>query len=123
MTDDTRTYDIYRPECPSEEVFGIIASKWTALIIMLLAEGTKRYSELQRRMPTVSHKMLTQTLRRLEERGLIHRQVYAQVPPRVEYSLTTVGKTLVAPLEAIRHWAEANAAELGLTVLPDDARA
>lgn len=109
-----RRYDVYAPGCPSEQALELIASKWTALVVILLAEGTKRYSELQRAIPAVSHKMLTQTLRRLEEKHLIVRQVYAEVPPRVEYSLTPVGETLVPTLRSLRDWAEAHAYELGL---------
>jgi DNA-binding HxlR family transcriptional regulator len=83
----------------------LIADKWTALIIMALAQDTKRYSELQRKIGGISQKMLTQTLRQLETSGLIHRKVYPVVPPMVEYSLTPLGVTLVEPLKALCFWA------------------
>jgi DNA-binding HxlR family transcriptional regulator len=83
----------------------LVADKWTALIIMALAQDTKRYSELQRKIGGISQKMLTQTLRQLETSGLIHRKVYPVVPPMVEYSLTPLGVTLVEPLKALCFWA------------------
>ena len=105
-------YDLYDPDCPCGRALDLISSKWTSLVVISLSEGTKRYSELQRDIPTVSHKMLTQTLRKLEEKGLIQRVVYAEVPPRVEYTLTKMGQTLVAPIFAVISWAETYADEL-----------
>ena len=87
------------------EILGRIANRWTALIVQALVSGTKRYSELRRELGGVSHKMLTQTLRGLERNGLVQRTVFAQVPPRVDYSLTALGQTLCEPLAAIRRWA------------------
>jgi DNA-binding HxlR family transcriptional regulator len=99
-------------ECGSRKVLERIADKWTALIIHALAGGTKRHGELRRAISGVSQKMLTQSLRRLEEDGLVARRVYPVVPPMVEYSLTPLGRTLVKPLEMICQWAEKHLKEL-----------
>ncbi len=98
--------NVFNGRCESQEVLELIADKWTALIIYALAPGTKRYSELQREIGGISQKMLTQTLRSLERDGLVAREVYPVVPPRVEYSLTPLGRTLIEPLRAICRWAE-----------------
>src|SRR5271166_3369983 len=87
--------------CPSRELLARIADKWTALVIRCLAGRTMRYNELQREVAGISQKMLTQTLRALEEDGLIMRKVYPVIPPMVEYSLTPLGRTLVRPVLAI----------------------
>lgn len=100
------------PACSSREVLDRIADKWTALIIRVLSEGTKRHSELRRAIDGVSQKMLTQTLRSLEDDGLVERKVYPVVPPMVEYSLTPLGRSLTEPLGAICAWAEKHLPEL-----------
>lgn len=87
-------------------VLARIGGKWTALVIRSLAGRTLRYNELQRAVAGISQKMLTQTLRALEEDGLLARKVYPVIPPMVEYSLTPLGRTLVNPLDAICDWAE-----------------
>jgi len=92
--------------CPSRDVLARICAKWTALIIRSLAGRTLRYNELQREVAGISQKMLTQTLRALEQDGVIARKVYPVIPPMVEYSLTPLGNTLVEPLLAICAWAE-----------------
>jgi DNA-binding HxlR family transcriptional regulator len=94
------------------QVLDLIADKWTALIILGLSRGTKRYSELHREIGGVSQKMLTQTLRSLENSGLIQRKVYPVVPPMVEYSLTPLGKTLVPPLKTLCDWASEHFSEV-----------
>ncbi|MBE9103991.1 helix-turn-helix transcriptional regulator [Nostoc cf. edaphicum LEGE 07299] len=94
----------------------LVADKWTALIIMALAEDTKRYSELHRKIDGISQKMLTQTLRQLESNGLIRRKVYPVVPPMVEYSLTSLGKTLVEPLKALCRWASEHFHEVEVAI-------
>ena len=105
--------DVMNEKCPSREVLDRIADKWTALIILALSEaGTMRYGELQRRIGGISQKMLTQTLRSLEDDGLVERVVYPVVPPMVEYSLTPLGRSLEDPLAAIRRWAERNLPKL-----------
>jgi len=88
-------------QCPSRLVLDRIADKWTALIIQVLAHGTKRYAALQREIGGISQKMLTQTLRSLERDGLVQRRVHPVVPPKVEYSLTRLGRTLIEPLHAL----------------------
>lgn len=98
--------DVLNPRCPSRQVLDRIAEKWSALVIQVLAGGTRRYSDLHRRIGGVSQKMLTQTLRGLERDGLVDRRIYPVVPPRVEYSLTPLGRTLIGPLAAVCRWAE-----------------
>src|SRR5262249_6490614 len=88
-------------QCPSRLVLDRIADKWTALILQILARGTMRYAALQRELGGISHKMLTQTLRTLERDGLVRRTVHPVVPPKVEYSLTRLGRTLIEPLHAL----------------------
>ncbi len=99
-------------QCPSRLVLDRIADKWTALIIQVLANGTKRYAGLQREIGGISQKMLTQTLRSLERDGLVQRKVHPVVPPKVEYSLTKLGRTLIEPLHALCRWSEKHLAEL-----------
>lgn len=99
-------------QCPSRLVLDRIADKWTALIIQILARGTIRYATLQREIGGISQKMLTQTLRSLERDGLVQRTVHPVVPPKVEYSLTRLGRTLIEPLHALCHWSEKHLAEL-----------
>ncbi len=104
--------NVFDPRCGSQRVLDLIANRWTALVIYALAGGTQRYSELQRKIGGVSQKMLTQTLRKLEQEGLVERRVYPVVPPKVEYSLTPLGRTLTEPLRAICKWAEKHLPEL-----------
>src|SRR5947208_3339668 len=99
-------------QCPSRLVLDRIADKWTALIIQILARGTMRYAALQREIGGISQKMLTQTLRTLERDGLVQRKVHPVVPPKVEYSLTKLGRTLIEPLHALSRCSERHLAEL-----------
>lgn len=101
-------WDVYNEKCPTRIVLDRIADKWTVLIVGALEGNTKRFGELRREIGGVSQKMLTQTLRGLERDGVVTRVVYASVPPKVEYSLTPLGRTLVNILESIRDWAESN---------------
>jgi DNA-binding HxlR family transcriptional regulator len=103
---------VLEPQCPSRLVLDRIADKWTALVIQILAGGTMRYAELQRAIGGISQKMLTQTLRSLERDGLVQRTVHPVVPPKVEYSLTRLGRTLIEPLHALCRWSEKHLAEL-----------
>ncbi|GAB4529029.1 MAG: helix-turn-helix domain-containing protein [Anaerolineae bacterium] len=100
--------NVYSGNCPARQVLDRISDKWTALIIGVLEEGTMRFSDIQRRIGGISQKMLTQTLRQLERDGLVTRTVYAEVPPRVEYTLTPLGASLTEALATLRYWAEAN---------------
>jgi len=101
-------WDVYNERCPTRMVLDRIADKWTVLVVGALENKTKRFGELRREIGGVSQKMLTQTLRGLERDGLVARMVYASVPPKVEYSLTELGCTLVRILEAIREWSKEN---------------
>jgi DNA-binding HxlR family transcriptional regulator len=101
-------WDVYNERCPTRMILDRIADKWTVLIVGALDDKKKRFGELRRVVGGVSQKMLTQTLRGLERDGIVARMVYATVPPKVEYSLTDLGRTLVGILEAIRDWSEKN---------------
>ncbi len=104
--------NVYSATCPTRQVLDRIADKWTALVIGTLEDGPQRFSEIRKRIDGISQKMLTQTLRSLERDGLVERTVYAEVPPRVVYTLTPLGETLCAPIAAIRFWAEAHIQEV-----------
>ncbi len=86
------------------EMLSRIGDKWTVMVVGALAAGTLRYSELQRSVDGISQRMLTLTLKGLEEDGLVTRTVYATIPPRVEYTLTPMGRTLTRPLFALYEW-------------------
>ncbi|MGN1097275.1 MAG: winged helix-turn-helix transcriptional regulator [Clostridia bacterium] len=95
------------PVCPVETTLTIIGDKWKVLILRDLLSGTKRFGELKKSVGGVSQKVLTAQLRNMEESGLVNRRVYAEVPPRVEYSLTELGRSLKPVLDAMRNWGEA----------------
>jgi DNA-binding HxlR family transcriptional regulator len=101
-------WNTYVAACPTRMVLDRIADKWTVLVVSALQRETKRFSVLRREVGGISQKMLTQTLRGLERDGLVTRTVYPTVPPKVEYSLTPLGHTLVKLLDDIRVWAERN---------------
>jgi len=92
-------------DCPSRRLLDRIGDRWTVLVVGVLADGRLRFSEIQHAVDGVSQKMLTQTLRALERDGLVARTVFPQVPPRVEYELTDVGRSLLGPLRALTDWA------------------
>lgn len=92
--------------CATEMALEIIGGKWKLVILRNLFEGTKRFGELRRAMPNVTQRMLTRQLRELEEDGLVHRKVYTQVPPKVEYSLTETGESLESIVRQIDGWGE-----------------
>ena len=94
------------PACPVETTLSLIGDKWKVLILRDLITGTKRFGELKKSIGTVSQKVLTAQLRNMEENGLVHRKVYAEVPPRVEYSLTELGQSLKPILDAMQSWGE-----------------
>lgn len=94
------------PDCPVETTLLLISDKWKVLILRDLLQGTKRFSELKKSLGQVSQKVLTSQLRQMEANGLISRTVYAQVPPRVEYSLTELGRSLKPVLDAMVCWGE-----------------
>ena len=103
-----RRGNVLDPNCPSRVVLDRIAEKWTGLVVLALDDRTLRFGELRERIGGVAPKVLTQTLRALERDGLITRRVYAEVPPRVEYTLTDLGRSLREPLGAVQDWAERN---------------
>lgn len=94
------------PNCPVETTLTLIGDKWKVLILRDLMPGTKRFGELKKSIGSVSQKVLTAQLRDMEESGLVSRKVYAEVPPKVEYSLTELGKSLKPILDAMYSWGE-----------------
>lgn len=99
--------DLTIRNCPVRNVLSRISDKWSILVIFTLEQmNVMRFGELQRAIPDISQKMLTVTLRTLEEDGLLSRKVYAQVPPKVEYSLTDRGQSLLPPLNSLISWAK-----------------
>ena len=94
------------PACPVETTLMLISDKWKVLILRDLMPGTKRFSELKRSVGHVTQKVLTAQLRQMEESGLVARTVYPEVPPRVEYSLTELGRSLKPVLDAMWNWGE-----------------
>ncbi len=91
-------------DCPIEATLDIVGGKWKVLILFYLMQGTVRFGEFQRLIPKITQRMLTLQLRELEEDGVIHREVYRQVPPKVEYSLTEFGRSLESLLLLMRDW-------------------
>lgn len=100
------------PACPVETTLKLIGNKWKVLILRDLLPGTKRFGELKKSIGSVSQKVLTAQLRDMEESGLVNRQVYAEVPPRVEYSLTELGESLKPILDSMWNWGESYKASL-----------
>ena len=92
--------------CPVETTLTLIGDKWKVLLLRDLMPGTKRFGELKKSVGSVSQKVLTAQLRAMEENGLVHREVYAEVPPRVEYSLTELGRSLKPILDSMWVWGE-----------------
>lgn len=92
--------------CPMAAAQRLIAGKWKILILWRLSQETRRFSELQKLLPTISHGILTQQLRELEHDGIVHREVYKEVPPKVEYSLTDIGQAFMPILGSIYEWGE-----------------
>ena len=99
----------YTPEnildCPVSDVQRIVHGKWVMIIIYFLSQGTHRFGELSKKLPDVTRANLTKELRALEEYGLVHREVYPEVPPKVEYSLTDMGVKFLPVLEALEQFA------------------
>ncbi|MEK0165646.1 helix-turn-helix domain-containing protein [Phaeobacter sp. JH20_36] len=91
--------------CPIRTVLAQISGKWSLLVILLLRDGEYRFSEIQRAIPDVSQRMLTQTLRQLERDGLVARKVTPVIPPRVDYAITELGRSLFDPIGAMAAWA------------------
>jgi DNA-binding HxlR family transcriptional regulator len=101
-------YDVLDECCLARQALHLLADKWTVLVLYAVADGTKRYSEIHKNIGCITHKMLAQTLRRLERDGLLARKVYPVIPPRTEYTLTALGETLIQPLNVFFQWGEEN---------------
>jgi len=101
-------YDVSNPKCPTQQVLDRVASKWTMLVILALSEERLRYSQLRGRLPAITQKVLTQTLRALERDGVVRRAVYDSVPPKTEYDLTPLGYSLAGAVAVVRSWAYNN---------------
>jgi DNA-binding HxlR family transcriptional regulator len=108
---DARQWDV-REGCEVRQILDRIAGKWSLLVVALLADRTLRFTELRREIDGVSQRVLTATLRQLERDGLVARTVYPVVPPRVEYALTPLGRSLHATVGALVTWTEANEGEI-----------
>ncbi|WP_314517753.1 helix-turn-helix domain-containing protein [Prevotella sp.] len=101
--------DALYPNCPIRNVLSRVGDKWSMLVLFTLeSNDTQRFKELQRNIPDISQKMLTATLKMLEADGLIRREVFPEVPPRVEYSLTKKGKSLLPLIDNLLSWASEN---------------
>lgn len=96
--------DISDEKYPTRATLKILSGKWKVLILCSLSQGTKRFGELRREIPDVTQRMLTNQLRELEDDQIIERKVFAEVPPKVEYSLTPIGKTLKPVLDQLKKW-------------------
>lgn len=105
-------YDAFRRTCPSHTVLEMLASKWVYLTVCALQRGRLRNGELARKLEGITPKMLAQTLRVLERDGLVRREVFPVIPPRVEYQLTELGQNLAGLLSQIRSWAEEHAPDI-----------
>jgi DNA-binding HxlR family transcriptional regulator len=114
MVSKTKPELILDKDCPVLQVINIVGDKWTLPVLYVLKQGTKRYSEIQREIPGISKKMLTQTLRRLESDNILKRKIYPVVPPKTEYALTAFGNQLIKPLTVLANWAWEHQAELKL---------
>lgn len=104
--------DAFDPNCPTRVVLDRIGDKWTALVIGTLSGGVLRFTEVRTAVGGVAPKVLTQTLRAMERDGLLTRTVHAQVPPRVDYELTDLGRSLSEPIATLTDWAETHVAEI-----------
>ena len=103
-----RTGDVYDRDCPSRLLLDHVTSRWGLLVLIVLLDGTMRFSELVRKVTGVSEKMMAQTLHLLEADGIVLRVVYPTVPPKVEYSLTPLGREVAAHVEGLTAWVEEN---------------
>ena len=105
-------FDILSPACPSRTVLRHVVDRWTPLVVMVLADGPSRFGEMRSRIGGVTPKVLTQTLRSMERDGLVTRTQLPGVPPRVDYELTALGRSLQAPIDALRTWIHTHSAQI-----------
>jgi len=101
---EVKAADIQRANCPVERTLEVIGGRWKVLILRELFPGVRRFGQLHRALSGITQKMLTQQLREMEEDGIIHREVYLQVPPKVEYSLTPLGESLKPIIDSMHEW-------------------
>ena len=113
---------IFDTQCEGHQILDKIANKWIILIIYALTQKKKRYSELKQQIIGISPKMLVQNLRNLERNGLVAREVYPSIPPRVDYSLTTLGESLAEPLAILGEWAYQHIADVNMAIEQYDSR-
>jgi DNA-binding HxlR family transcriptional regulator len=102
----------HRPGCAVEATLDLIDGKWKGVILFHLQSGTQRFGELRKRMPGITQRMLTKQLRALEDDNLVVRKVYAEVPPRVEYTLSEIGESLRPVIDTLKAWGERHQARL-----------
>ena len=107
-----RPGDLFDPDCPTRLLLDRIGDKWTVLVVLLLSDGPMRFSQVRGQLGRVAPKVLAQTLRRMERDGLVTREVFAEVPPRVEYALTDVGQSLIEPIAVLADWAEVHVGQI-----------
>ncbi|WP_262851295.1 winged helix-turn-helix transcriptional regulator [Mumia quercus] len=116
MSDDDARWAAFqwdaRENCEVRQILDRIADKWSLLVVSLLEERTMRFNELRREIDGISQRMLTVTLRNLERDGLVCRTVYAEVPPRVEYCLSPLGRTLLGTIQSLVRWTEEHQEEI-----------
>lgn len=105
-------WDLHNPDCPTRNILDRVMSRWGSLSLVVLRERSYRFSELRRRIGGVSEKMLAQTLRALEEDGFINRHDFGEVPPHVEYELTSLGRDLAERVAALSEWITDHASEV-----------
>ena len=108
----TADFDVFARSCPSRSLLDLVADKWALLVVAALSDGRRRHGELLHRIDGISQRMLTLTLRELEAHGLVRREVFAEVPPRVEYALTPLGESLAGPVAELTSWAVATAGDV-----------
>ncbi len=107
--------DFSDPDCAVRRIFDLLSDKWTIRVLYILSLETQRYNQLRRELPGISHKMLTQVLKQLEQDHLVKREVFPEIPPHVEYSLSELGQSLIPHLFKIVLWAIEHSADLGWT--------
>jgi DNA-binding HxlR family transcriptional regulator len=115
------TANVYSEECPSRAALDRLGDRWSTLVTGVLSDGPQRFGALQRAVPGISAKMLTQTLRTLERDGMVHRHQFATIPPAVEYTLTALGEGLESLHASIRTWAQDHIEEIQTSRLNYDA--
>ena len=107
-----------KTNCPAEITLSVIGGRWKTVLLYHLFQGVKRFSELQRALNGITQKMLTQQLREMERDGLVHREVYAEVPPRVEYCLSEIGESLRLVIDTLKAWGESHQEKLSCAPQP-----